>query len=154
MGKREQAIATQLEEFREEHARGKADAFLRALLLCLSFDFELPTWLKDHLLAGALQYTQAKARTLDEALGLKRPKSWQLQQSQKQRLSHDLAPAACLVMNAKVRQGMSVEVALEQTCAFLDGKLSEATIKRCYYNKELRASLGLSQDSKKSEPDN
>ncbi|MGN6728599.1 MAG: hypothetical protein ACTHJG_02065 [Rhodanobacteraceae bacterium] len=151
MPRRDKAIAQQLQEMRANFAAGKRDEFLRAIILCLSFDQPLPTWASDHLLSGALMYTQARARTLDEALGLKRAKSWRLASSPKQQRFRNLAVAAFVMVRALVDHGLKVEVAIEEVASKLD--LSEATVKRSYYDRSLRKSLGYSQSSRKSEPD-
>lgn len=66
-------LAFELEDLRPSVENGDADAFLRALETVSHPGMVMPNWLGQKLGRGVGAYRQHRARTLDEAFGLKRP---------------------------------------------------------------------------------
>lgn len=72
------AHAMELDELRSKIEAGESDAILDALWVAIRPDAVMPDWLAVRLSRAVMDYKSSKTRTLDEAFGISRPKSYPL----------------------------------------------------------------------------
>ncbi|WP_158543520.1 hypothetical protein [Dyella solisilvae] len=148
---RERAVAAQLEQCEVEFRAGRKKACLKAISICFQFGNPVPAWAQRAFVTGVTRYETAEARTLDEALGVKRPKGWR-QSRARARLGK--GTAAYVMVNALThpsensgRQKMSVEEAVADVAERL--RMKEAAVWRWHSDKELKAELSEGKGKKK-----
>lgn len=71
-------LDAEFERFRLHFEQGDKSCALHALAFACYFDSRPPRWAIEHVLTGYRNWSSAEVRTMDEALGIKRPKGWQL----------------------------------------------------------------------------
>lgn len=71
-------LDAEFERFRICFEQGDKSCALHALAFACYFDSRPPRWAIEHVITGYRNWHGAEVRTLDEALGIERPKGWRL----------------------------------------------------------------------------
>ena len=71
-------LDAEFERFRLHFEQGDKSCALHALAFACYFDCRPPRWAIEHVITGYRNWSGAEVRTLDEALGIDRPKGWRL----------------------------------------------------------------------------
>jgi hypothetical protein len=155
MANRDESIRKTLARFEAEFRAGKRDRSLKAINFCFHVSHPVPLWAMQQFCDALWNYEMAKARTLDEAFGVIRPKGWH-RDAARDRLVRGIK-AVHRLRWLMAKDGKTIEEAREMVCEELgtkDNPLSEATLDRWHRSEEIAVYLGAApQKIKKSDLD-